>query len=140
LSRGDAMDCPLCSRAFSTLDRFHQHCLDKHSKTFCSRCKRVFTRREDLRRHISAGSKHHRCEKCSHKPDFQSAEQLEEHQERSHFHCTPCDKSFNDGESLQKHDSAVHNRCRVCSKFFDTPDNLRNVSRIEKSLFFIISD
>ncbi|KAK4450970.1 hypothetical protein QBC34DRAFT_323304 [Podospora aff. communis PSN243] len=124
------MDCPSCGRQFKKSNSLHQHCRDKHPKTYCFRCQRPFALRDDLRRHVKMSSNHHRCDECQHHPDFETASELCDHRVQKHFCCTNCEKGFGSSASLQQHDVAVHNLCVVCGNFFDSPSNLINHQRV----------
>ena len=121
-------DCQLCGRGFETYRSLQQHSQDKHPKCYCARCQQPFSSKPAKQQHVLNSKAHNICKICSHKPDFLSKEELEEHSEAKHSYCTPCERSFNTREQLVKHDLAEHNMCETCHKHFQSVSNLTNVS------------
>ncbi|KAK2061321.1 hypothetical protein LY76DRAFT_624641 [Colletotrichum caudatum] len=80
--------------------------------------------------HLSTSSNHHRCKQCPQKPEFLSAEDLENHRNRYHPYCGPCNRPFDTSDSLQQHATAVHNTCHECGDSFNSPSNLKNHQRV----------
>lgn len=121
------MDCPTCGRAFKSESSCHQHCRDTHPKTYCFRCQRPFARRQDLVKHVTDSSRHHRCEQCPHRPDFETRTDLDDHEVLKHSTCRDCSRTFGSQASLQQHEVDAHNLCIECRQSFDTPNSLKQV-------------
>ena len=102
----------------------------------CVLCKQVFTRRNNLQRHVQAvheGKKNEACEVCGRK--FAQRYHLQDHMrvvhgEGSAHACDVCEKQFGSRSKLVRHRRTVHEKerefvCGVCGRSFGESGHLK---------------
>ena len=105
-------NCPYCPCGYSDEVCIIEHLKEKHNKTVfpCKICKKLLSRKDDLKRHISHAhgeSKHEnfQCLQCEYKT--KRKENLNKHvknkHEKAEYKCDICSKTFNWKQSMMKH-------------------------------------
>ena len=114
-------------------------------KHHCNQCRKSFTDRSSLSRHIKSAHMmvRHQCETCGR--DFNFKENLNLHVKTIHTQdhwllCKVCDKSFKQKGDLQKHVREVHEgqkpfKCTQCVKAFGQKAHLeRHIQAVHEKL------
>ena len=111
---------------------------------FCKVCKKVFTKMNNLKRHIATiheGKKPFKCDNCD--KSFTQKPHLQRHIALAHegnkpFKCDSCDASYIDRHGLARHVESVHDgnnqfKCDICHSIFSYEANLkRHISTIHE--------
>ena len=109
---------------------------DRKEKYKCPKCDTVFTRKNNIERHIAVvheGQKLFKCSTCDDR--FSTKQVLKSHIATVHegqkpFKCSICDSSFTRSGSLKKHIATVHEgkkpfKCSICDSSFSIRWNLK---------------
>lgn len=122
--------CDLCGKGFNQTLYLFRH-IRKHTGEFtCSKCHRVFARKENMLNHTCGSSSgneadaaEHPCTECG--KAFASDRLLKRHMAKhtGQYTCTDCGKSYSTKEILANHSCAKHPlmerfSCGVCGKAF----------------------
>lgn len=111
----------------------------------CSLCEKLFSNRNNLKRHLESVHSETQTFACNECPKFFSLRHnLQRHQESCHsgskkLFCEICLKSFTWQNNLQRHIAIVHLKktkmfCDVCPKFYFTKASMLNHMRIHGSV------
>ncbi|CAH0564374.1 unnamed protein product [Brassicogethes aeneus] len=135
--------CEKCNSVFSSAEDLEVHDIIHTNDTFCSLCKKWFSRRSELVIHVRTHllNKSHKCEQCLR--SFVTKKELKLHT-RVHtnerpFQCSECDKAFKQRGALIDH-KLVHTKqkshsCPLekCDTLFTTKSSVRrHLKRIHK--------
>ena len=105
-------NCPYCVTASSEEKSIIQHLKEKHNKIVfpCKICKKLLSRKQDLKRHINHAHgesklENFQCPQCEYKT--KRKENLNKHvknkHEKAEYKCDICSKTFNWKQNMIKH-------------------------------------
>ncbi|RAK98721.1 uncharacterized protein BO80DRAFT_386745 [Aspergillus ibericus CBS 121593] len=118
-------ECLICERAFISADALYAHCRQTSLHEWCERCCRVFISNSSKFAHLRESNRHHVCSSCPQPKDFESLEELEDHQVEIHYACLDCNLRHESAIELQEHDISQHHLCVICDIYFSNENSLR---------------
>lgn len=92
----------------------------RKSGRWCQKCSRAFETVEAYHQHLRTASRHHLCKYCNSLKDFNSMVNLRLHWQKHHgsLYCEHCHESFNSTSDKQNHSNAEHYGCESCKIWF----------------------
>ncbi|PQK16858.1 hypothetical protein BB8028_0007g00590 [Beauveria bassiana] len=118
--------CQLCDKSFVSQKALQQHQDTSSRHAYCQRCNKHLAHPDALRQHLQNSPRHHICQECDNGIDFPSKEDLNDHLERVHLTCVPCNARFANEGQLREHNVERHNLCTHCLEYFDSLSNLKH--------------
>jgi hypothetical protein len=95
--------CEICLRWFYSEGAILAHCRNTTSHEWCDKCKWVFETDHAKLEHFKISPSHNVCSMCTNRPDFTSAEELNDHYNGSHFLCGSCNVYYRTEDRLTQH-------------------------------------